>query len=344
MNPSEKSSGCAADPARVTPTAAVAQRTFRIFALGLVTSALVIPLAAAEWALTGVLGAHDPTVIHDGGRWWYFATGRGMRIKDSIDGVAWHQRGPLFETELSWWRADAPHMRPLDVWAPDLQRFGDRIWCYYAVSEFGKNNSAIGLKSCTDLARGDWRDDGRVLGSKSGVDAYNAIDPNLTIDAAGQPWLAFGSWFDGIHVVRLDPATMKPTGTIYSIARRDHGIEAANIVRAHGFYYLFVSIDKCCEGAASTYKIACGRATSITGPYVDKANVPMANGGGTVLEAGGERWKGPGGQDVYFDGTSWIIARHAYDAQNAGRPTLRIADLYWDSQHWPTLVQPMVAP
>ena len=125
MNPSERSSGCAADPARATPTGAVVQRTFRIFALGLVTSALAVPLAAAEWALTGVLGAHDPTIIKDGGRWWCFATGRGMRIKDSIDGVAWHQRGPLFETELSWWRADAPHMRPLDVWAPDLQRFGE---------------------------------------------------------------------------------------------------------------------------------------------------------------------------------------------------------------------------
>lgn len=307
-----------------------------LFTAGLTLAMLAHSARAGSWPLTGSVGAHDPSIIREGNTWWCFATGAGVPIKFSSTGLNWTQGVRLFDAELPWWRTYAPTMGNLDVWAPDLHKFGGRIWCYYCVSEFGRNNSAIGLKSCTSIAAGDWRDDGLVIASSSGRDAYNAIDPSLTTDSAGNPWLAFGSWFDGIHLVQLDPATMKPTGAISSIARRNNGIEAANIVFANGYYYLFVSIDTCCQGVNSTYKISCGRSRNITGPYTDKNNASMLNGGGTILEAGGERWKGPGGQDVYQDGNAWVIARHAYDALNNGRATLLIDDLYWDSESWPT--------
>jgi arabinan endo-1,5-alpha-L-arabinosidase len=232
-------------------------------------------------------------------------------------------------------RTYAPNMGANNVWAPDVKYFNGRYWCYYSVSEYGKNNSAIGLTSCSSIVKGDWRDDGMVIYSKSGTHAYNAIDGDLTIDASGNPWLSFGSWFDGIHVVRLSTSTMKPTGTIYSIAKRSGGIEGPNIVYANGYYYLFVSIDKCCAGTSSTYKIAYGRSSSITGPYVNKSGTAMTSGGYSLLDSGNTRWKGPGGQDVYQNGSAWVIARHAYDANNNGAPTLLISDLYWSSS-WPT--------
>ena len=297
---------------------------------------LATTASAATWALTGSLGTHDPSIIKEGSTWWLFSTGRGTPIKFSPNGLAWTQGVQLFPAERPWWRTYAPNMGTLDVWAPDIQKFGSRTYCYYSVSEFGKNNSAIGLMSCTSIAAGDWRDDGLVISSKSGVNAYNAIDPNLTIDASGQPWLAFGSWFDGIHIVKLNPSTMKPTGSIFSIAKRSGGIEGATIVFANGFYYLFVSIDLCCRGASSTYKIAYGRSTSITGPYVDKNNLPMSSGNTSLLDVGTSRFKGPGGQDVYQNGSSWVITNHAYDANNNGAPVLFIHDLFWDSAKWPT--------
>jgi len=292
---------------------------------------------AADWPLTGTLGAHDPSPIKQGDAWWCFVTGAGLRVKTSPDGLNWMQSTPLFATELDWWRKYAPAMRQLDVWAPDIHEFGGRVWCYYSVSEFGRNNSAIGLKSCTSLAAGDWRDDGLVINSRRGQDAYNAIDPFLTTDREGRPWLTFGSWFDGIQIVALDSATMKPSGPIRCVARRENGIEGPNIVYANGHYYLFVSIDKCCQGVNSTYKIVYGRSERITGPYVDKAGIALLEGGGTVLEAGSERWKGPGGQRVFKNGDLWAIARHAYDPQNNGRPMLLISDLFWDADGWPVL-------
>lgn len=299
---------------------------------------------AGSWPLTGATGAHDPTIIKEGATWWCFTTGRGLPVKYSPDGLNWTQGVPLFSAEPSWWRTYAPNMGNLDVWAPDLHFYNNRFWCFYCVSEFGKNNSAIGLKSCSSILAGDWRDDGLILSSKSGVDAFNALDPSLTIDAAGNPWLTFGSFFDGIHVVQLDPATMKPMGMVYSIARRSGGIEAPNIVFNNGYYYLFVSIDICCQGVNSTYKIAYGRSTTITGPYVDKNNVGMLSGATSLLDIGDSRYKGPGGQYVYQNGNAWVIARHAYDALNNGAPTLLISDLYFDTDNWPSYTAPAGPP
>lgn len=163
---------------------------------------------------------------------------------------------------------------------------------------------------------------------------YNAIDPNLVIDAAGDPWLAFGSFWSGLKITKLDKTTMKPTGSITSIADRpsnNGAIEGPSITYRNGYYYLFASIDTCCQGVNSTYKIIYGRSKSITGPYVDKNGVNMLNGGGTILDSGNEQWKGPGGQDIYNGN---VIARHSYDANDNGDPKLLINDLYW-TNGWP---------
>jgi arabinan endo-1,5-alpha-L-arabinosidase len=306
--------------------------------------AIARPASAASWALTGNLGAHDPTIIQEGSTWWVFSTGPGIQVKYSPDGLDWTQGVQIFASELPWWRTYAPTMGQNDVWAPDVHLFAGRYWCYYCVSEFGTNNSAIGLTSCTSIALGDWRDDGLVLSSESGAQAFNALDPDLAIDAVGNPWLVFGSYFDGIHVVQVDPTTMKPTGTVYSIAARPNGIEGTNIIYHGGYYFLFASIDQCCEGVNSTYKIAVGRSTGITGPYVDESGVAMLSGGGTVIDSSGPRWIGPGGESVYHDlAGNWIIAFHAYDALNNGNPTLMISDLYWDANNWPTFTEPAAA-
>jgi arabinan endo-1,5-alpha-L-arabinosidase len=48
-----------------------------------------------------------------------------------------------------------------------------------------------------------WTDHGLVLLSRS-EDGFNAIDPNLVLDEKGQPWLAFGSFWTGIKMRRID--------------------------------------------------------------------------------------------------------------------------------------------
>jgi arabinan endo-1,5-alpha-L-arabinosidase len=141
-------------------------------------------------------------------------------------------------------------------------------WLYYAVSSFGSNHSAIGLATSKTAAAGSWTDHGLVYSSQQGGD-YNAIDPGLTVDAAGHWWLSFGSFWTGIKMIQIDPATGKQLAsntTRYSIARRTNSsaIEGAYVHPHGGYYYLFTSFDYCCRGSNSTYRIMVARATSPT--------------------------------------------------------------------------------
>ena len=44
-----------------------------------------------------------------------------------------------------------------------------------------------------------------VVRSVPGRDMWNAIDPNVAIDESGTPWMAFGSFWTGIKLVKLNP-------------------------------------------------------------------------------------------------------------------------------------------
>jgi arabinan endo-1,5-alpha-L-arabinosidase len=318
------------------------KRLFSLVLTVLITLTFLLPVSAAEWNMSGNVESHDPTVIKEGNTWWQFYTGDYLKVKYSNDGANWNQGEPMFTGPLSWWSNYVVKSSSVnEVWAPDITYHNGRYWLYYSYSEFGTNNSLIGLMSASSIAAGDWRDDGLVISSNSSKD-YNAIDPGITKDTSGNLWMSFGSFFSGIKLVKLDPATMKPASgaSIQTIATRpnvaNNPIEGAKIIYANGYYYMFVAFDFCCRGSDSTYKIAFGRSTNVTGPYVDKVGTSMMNGGGTILEVGDSRWIGPGGQEPFWDGSKWVMVRHAYDAYNDNFPTLRIADLFWDAQKWPT--------
>lgn len=177
-----------------------------------------------------------------------------------------------------------------------------------------------------------------VLRSRAGDD-FNAIDP-FRIDTGGKAYLAFGSFWQGIRLVELDPETGQVAeGAVpVPIASRGGGaIEAPAILEHEGRFYLFVSFDKCCSGLASTYRIMVGRADAVKGPYLDRDGVPMLDGGGTELLATTGRYHGPGGQEVFeVAGEPWL-AFHYYDRESGGLPRLQLAPIGWSADGWPEL-------
>jgi arabinan endo-1,5-alpha-L-arabinosidase len=220
---------------------------------------------------------------------------------------------------------------------------------------FGTNSSGIALATNETLnpksPKYHWNDEGLVLKSEPGDD-FNAIDPNLVLDQDGQPWLSFGSFWTGIKMRRIDPATGKLSVkdvTNYSLAERaipampkppDPGlpaewqaIEAPFVVRHGDYFYLFVSFDLCCRGTKSNYRTMVGRSSRVTGPYVDAEGRPMLKGGGTQLLTPNNRWLGPGGESVLLRPESDILVFHAYDAAT-GKPALQISTLTWENG-WP---------
>jgi arabinan endo-1,5-alpha-L-arabinosidase len=312
--------------------------------LAVLTAAAAPWACAAPWTLTGDIVTHDPSIYKTSTTWWLFETtdNSGIGVKYSGDGRAWTQGVPIFGNGLSWWSNYTAAGKPAQVWAPGCGEWAGMGYCYYAVSSFGSQKSAIGLAtSAGGIAAGNWVDQGPIITSQAGS-PYNAIDPSLAVKPDGTPYIVFGSFWNGIYVKRVSKVNLKPpTGDPVNIARdTTNGIENGFIVphTANGstYYYLFVSKGACCQGANSTYFIAVGRSSAIDGTYVDKAGVPMLSGGGTVLASSGSRFKGPGGQSLLGDGS--VMAWHAYDAQNNGTPLLFINNVTWGSDGWPQAV------
>jgi arabinan endo-1,5-alpha-L-arabinosidase len=80
-----------------------------------------------------------------------------------------------------------------------------------------------------------------------------------------------------------------------------------------------------------------GRSRDVKGPYLDREGKPMTEGGGTLLLAGNARWPGVGHNSAYtFDGKDYLVF-HAYDATDSGKSKLKIAEMKWTPDGWPTL-------
>lgn len=312
----------------------------------LLATLLATPVAAQP--LTGNVAIHDPSIAVLGDGFVSFATGvenasdgGTVRTKASPDGVDWQETGAL-PGGLPDWIAQELGYVPKNLWAPSVFEKDGTHYLYYSASSFGKNDSLIGLMTNPALDAADptagWEDRGLVLRSRAGDD-FNAIDP-FRIDSGGKAWLAFGSYWDGIRLVELDPEAGKPAPDArpIRIASRGGGaIEAPAILEHDGAFYLFVSFDRCCAGVASTYRILVGRADAIDGPYLDAEGKPMLDGGGSELLRSTRRYRGPGGQEVILrDGAPWLVF-HYYDRDQGGTPKLYLTPIQWSADGWPEI-------
>jgi arabinan endo-1,5-alpha-L-arabinosidase len=292
--------------------------------------------------VAGDVNVHDPSMIHgQDGVWYLFSTGTGIVIRTSTDRATFTRVGSVLPGGATW-SGPYTNNNTTALWAPDVSFHNGRYYLYYAASTFGSNHSAIGLATSTTAGPGTWTDQGVVFASDSGND-YNAIDPSLAVDAAtGRWWLTFGSFWSGIKMIEIDPATGKQQASNKArtdLARRPFpdALEASTIFRHGNDYYLFTSWDTCCQGVNSTYRTMVGRATSITGPYLDRAGTPLLSGGGTEVVSSHGTVIGPGGGGAMADSDHDLLVYHYYDGNKNGRPTLGINLIRWDSAGWPVL-------
>lgn len=306
---------------------------------------------------------HDPVMIRQDGIYYLFATGRGLAVWSSRDREHWVKEASVFAEPPAWAVAAVPGFKG-HLWAPDISYHAGRYYLYYSVSAFGKNTSCIGVATNVTLDPRDprfrWEDHGKVIESVPGRTNWNAIDPNLIESDEGMAWLAFGSFWEGLKLAKLTPDRLQlaeadaslptlasrepgetsapPPGAGYPTNAGDNAIEAPFIFRHGDHYYLFASIDYCCRGKDSTYKMIVGRAENVAGPYVDRDGRSLAHGGGTILLAGDARWHGVGHNAVCsFDGVDYLVF-HGYDATDlAGKAKLRILPIQWDETGWPVV-------
>lgn len=168
---------------------------------------------------------HDPVMIKQDNTYYLFCTGFGISVFSSNDMKNWKAEKPVFANAPQW-AADAIPGFKGHIWAPDISYQNGQYYIYYAVSAFGKNTSAIGVATTKSLnpASPDfkWTDHGKVIQSVPGRDMWNAIDPNLITDENNTPWLVFGSFWNGMKLVKLDKnltAVAQPE-TWYTVSAR----------------------------------------------------------------------------------------------------------------------------
>lgn len=340
--------------------------------------ALAVVAASANWMLhsqeipsirqtervpTTDVVAHDPVIIAEGETYYLFTTGPGVSVWTSHDMSHWTMQEPVFPELPAWTKQEVPEFNG-HMWAPDISFVDGHYLLYYSVSSFGRNESRIGLATNKTLDRDspdfEWVDRGIVVRSQPGLDNWNAIDPNLAHDKAGNPYLAYGSFWSGLKLAPLSPDRMSladPGAEPIAIASRNPAkvrnpkegypveagtgaIEGPYIYRRGDYYYLFASVDYCCRGAASTYKMIYGRSKQIEGPYVDKKGVWLLDSGGSLLMAGDERWHGVGHNAIcVIDGVEYVVF-HGYDSETErGLPKLRMELLGWDEEGWPYILK-----
>lgn len=334
---------------------------------------------------------HDPVMAFEDGKYYIFSTGMGIDVMSSEDMRTWTREQSVFkfipvkndnpapgehrrrgmmmdrkESTIPLWAVDSIAGYHGHTWAPDIS-FHNGLWhLYYSCSTFGKNRSAIGLalNKTLDASSPDykWNDMGPVIVSHQHQDNWNAIDPNLIVDAKKRPWLVFGSFWDGIQIVRLDKGDFRtPVTTPVTISRRlggkvsfedvnnkdnftieggdtieagENAVEAPFIIKRGKYYYLFVSFDYCCRGQNSTYKTVYGRSKKVEGPYYDKSGKPMTKGGGTFLFGPDEDNFGIGHCSVYEFDKQWYFVSHAYRKNANGGAKLFVRKLSFDKKGW----------
>lgn len=308
----------------------------------------------AGYSLTGsVSPIRDPSIIKFGSMYYLFTTdvvgvagNPRLLIRCSSDEIQWALCGSVFPTMPAWVRTAVPGV--VGLWAPDVTYWGGLYRVYYSASTLHSQRSVIGFATNVTLdptdSRYQWVDQGEVLGSQQGED-FNAIDPNILLDTDGSIWMNYGSYWSGIKQIEIDPGTgrVKAGAGRHDLATRpavaNNPIEGASMVKHNGFYYLFTSVDYCCNRDPSTnnYKETVGRSMSPHGPFVDSDGTPLMSGGGTVLLSKDAVWDAAGGGTAYIDeetGESLLVFHAVKIADNGAYVWLK--HISWQND-WPVL-------
>ncbi|KAI5287292.1 hypothetical protein KEM54_006094 [Ascosphaera aggregata] len=271
--------------------------------------------AAAAWPAAGKCYgdcyAHDPSIVQreSDGLYFKFTTREYLEYATSmsLEGP-WKIVGYVLPEGS---KLKDEYGSDENVWAPDCSKVGDKYYCYYAISTFGTQESAIGLAISDNMEPGTWTDLGGIgISSKPG-DYYNAIDPNLLQDH-GVNYMTFGSFYGDIYQTTLNKdATRATRNAPYNVEFNSTGVrpsEGAFVWKEGKYNYLFWSSGQCCHFDAGKpapgdeYKIMVCRSEHANGPYVDQNGRNCATqNGGTMIFGSHDNIYAPGGQGVFND-------------------------------------------
>jgi len=292
----------------------------------------------------------DPSCIKgDDGYFYVFTTGGNVRIWKSRNLVNWEDAGTAFtdETRPNFIMND-DGSRP-GIWAPDLNRIGDKYVMYYALHTDRDTppKSAVGV-AVADSPAGPYKDLGKLLQWDEAPYAFNdgkarrgCIDPEF-ISADGRNYLFVGS-FRGIFAFELtaDGLALKNGAETERIQIAGKAYEGTYIYKRGKYYYMLLSMGKTIPREQATYRVAVGRSENPLGPYVETNGIDlMTDPSGYILLDTNDKYIGPGHNGEIItdnEGNDWLLY-HAYTTapKDRGRH-LCIDKVTWTEDGWPVM-------
>ncbi|MDR0686397.1 MAG: family 43 glycosylhydrolase [Dysgonamonadaceae bacterium] len=252
----------------------------------------------------------DPSILRDSDGYFYLYATEDIRntpVFRSKNLVEWEQIGTCFtdETRPKWGTAEA------GIWAPDINKIDGKYVLYYTfAAPYCRGTCGIGV-AIADSPTGPFTDIGPIIQADS-IGVLNSID-QCYVEDNGKKYIIWGS-FEGIYAIELtdNGLAIKPGAEKVKVA--GGGYEASNILKRDGYYYYFASIEGCCAGAESTYKVVVGKADNLFGPYITRDGESMMGYRPSVILRGDTTFAGPGhNAEIVTDdeGQDWLLY-HAF--------------------------------
>jgi arabinan endo-1,5-alpha-L-arabinosidase len=312
----------------------------------------------------GFYNVHDPAIIKDGEYYYSYSTdasygnviGPGIQMRRSKDLINWEFLGLAFDEipEKGANFIESNGGEPFNsLWAPYVYKFGNEYRLYYSLSSPTPRLSVIGLATAS-TPRGPWVEKGPVVTSlANNTRQTNAIDPTIIVAENGEHWFYYGSAWDGIYVLQLNPATgmalnAGDKGT--RIAQRgftngqpNGNIEGPEIIYnpEQQKYYLFIAYD----WLETKYNVRVGRSDSPTGPFYDfhghdmneeRDDLPMILA--PFKFEGHPGYQGVSHPAVFQDGQGqYYMATQARPATGVFFMTMHVRQMYWTEDGWPVV-------
>lgn len=283
--------------------------------------------------------AADPTVIRTEDGFYLYATQTDkywVPIYFSKDLVNWEFKRTAFRN------ATKPQIPGGGAfWAPEIRHINGKYVLYFSWAKWGDGDASYTAVATSDSPLGDFVNSKELLTKEDF--GSNCID-QFYYEEDNKKYMFVGS-FNGIYVTEL-------TDDGLSVKRNENGtptlkkqvcgkaFEGTNIYKKNGYYYLFASINNCCDGERSRYKVVVGRSQDLLGPYFDKSGKDMINNAWElVLEGDGQKFFGPGHNSIIVQddaGTDWMIY-HSYVKENGevGGRLGMLDRVLWTEDGWP---------
>ena len=304
---------------------------------------------------------HDPAYLDDGEFVYCYNTDvafgteirPGIQIRRSINLVEWEYVGWVLSgipSQASNHIQSNGGIPNQGLWAPYAMKVGDEYRIYYSLASNVGRLSAIGL-AVSNSPRGPFSDKGIVVKSFDDSEVRtNAIDPSVVIAEDGKYYMYYGSSWDGIYRLELNPETglsAVPNSKGVRVAHRgftgntiNGNIEGPEIIfnEELGYYYLFIAYD----WLETKYNVRVGRSQSASGPFYDlKGNdlnefmddAPMILAPYKFENQSG--WQGVSHPGVFKKDGNYYIGHQGRPGENRFYMIMHTRQLHWTEDGWP---------